>query len=213
LAILRALRLVALLPPLAACPGPEQPDLDQLARMRTESTAARAGESIGCTSRDRVCAQLVQLRGEACAARANDMLGMSAAERAKMRSCALGDARRLPGLLPADAQAAEQEAAASTIFDAWRGALDVDDPAADPASLNAAVDDLRAIPGGATYAATLNAAGLIHAAVHGASADGACGMLAQALAMLPASPPSALASRVTRERATATVARSKMGCH
>ena len=205
------LRVVALLP-LATCIGPQQPDLDQLARMRTESTAERARESIGCMSRDRVCAQLVQLRGEACAQRANDMLGTTPAERLQMRSCALGDARRLPRLLPADAPGSEQEAAASTVFDAWRGALDANDPAADPPSLNAAVNELRATPGGGPYAATLEAADLIHAASGGVPADKACGLLAQAIAMFPSSPPTMLAARVDRERATAIVARSKTGC-
>lgn len=209
----RALRLVALLLPVAACLGPQKPDLDQLARMRTESTATRAEESIGCVSRDRVCAQLVQLRGEACAARANDMLGTSATERVQMRNCALGDARRLPGLLPADATTAEQQAAASTIFDAWRGALDADDPAADPASLATAVNELHAIPGGNPYADTLEAASLIHAAVRGAPTSGACAMLAQALGMLPANPPTALAPRLARERDTAIAAQTKVRCH
>lgn len=210
--MLRVLCLVALLLPLAACVTPQQPDLKQLTRMRIESNAARAGESIGCIARDRVCAQLIQLRGEACAERANDMLGSTAEERVRMRSCALRDARQLPGLLPANAPASEQDAVASTILEAWRGALDADDPAADTSSLNAAANGLRAIPAGSPYAATLDAAALIHAAVRRAPADEACSSLAQAIVDLPSSPPRMLAPRVARERATATGALIKMGC-
>ena len=192
MAMPRTLSLVCLLlTALVACSvvGPQQPDLDQLARLRTADTATQANASIGCTARDRVCAQLMQLHGEACAQRAGNVLGITADERARMLRCAVDAARRLPGLLPADAPPAEQEAAASAIFDGWRAAIDADDPAADPASLAMAASNLHAIPGGAPYADTLDAARLIHSAVRGAPADQACGQLARALATLPSSPP------------------------
>ena len=212
--IRRTLCLAGLLLPLAACSviGPQTPDDDQLKRMRAEDIAARTQESIGCVSRDRVCAQLVQLRGQACTRRADDMLGTTPAERTDMRRCSLADARRLPGLLPTDAPASEQEAAVSTVFDAWRGALDANDPAASPAGLMSAENQLKAMPGGSPYAATLGAASLTHAAIGDPAASDPCRLLSEALAALPASPPATLAPRVALERATATEAKSKKDC-
>jgi hypothetical protein len=204
------MRVAALSLPLAACLGPQQPDLAQLERMRTEDTTARANESIGCLSRDRVCAQLMQLHGEACAM---ETFEGPPADRPRMRACALAAARRLPGLLPADAPADEQQAVALAILDGWRGALAAGDPAADPASLDAAEAQLRAIPGGGAYADTLAAARPLHAAIAGTLEPAvACPQLQQALATLPASPPPMLAPRVADARSTAAAVRSKLGC-
>jgi hypothetical protein len=210
--------LMVLLTPIVASCGPQQPDLAQLTRMRTETADARAQESVGCISRDWVCAEIVALRGETCAELANETNRFTPQRQAELRSCALKDARRLPGQLPSadsaalpnDAPTIRQEAALA-IFDGWRGALGANDPGVDPAGLDGAANDLRAIPGGEPYAATLQAARLIKQA-RAAQGDGACDILAQELAVLPSAPPPMLQPRVAIERDTAIELLKKRGC-
>ena len=154
----RFLAVMLMLMPIVASCGPQQPDLAQLTRMRTETADARVLESVGCTLRDWVCAEIVALRGEACAELANQTNRFPPQRQAELRACALKDARRLPGLLPSgdsassslsnDAPARIRQEAALAIFDGWRGALGANDPAVDPAGLEGAANDLRAIPGG-----------------------------------------------------------------
>jgi hypothetical protein len=186
--------------------------------MRAENADARAQESVGCTSRDWVCAEIVALRGEACAELANQTNRFPPQRQAELRACALKDARRLPGLLPSgdavpppnDASTIRQEAALA-IFDGWRGALGANDPAVDSPGLDGAANDLRAIPGGEPYAATLQAARLIKEA-RAAPGAGACNILARELATLPSPPPPLLQPRVAVERDTAVELSRKRGC-
>lgn len=217
----RFLAVMLMLMPIVASCGPQQPDVAQLTRMRTETADARVLESVGCTLRDWVCAEIVALRGEACAELANQTNRFPPQRQAELRACALKDARRLPGLLPSgnsassslsnDAPARIRQEAALAIFDGWRGALGANDPAVDPAGLEGAANDLRAIPGGEPYAATLQAARLIKEA-RAAQGGGACDILARELATLPSAPPPMLQPRVAIERDTAVDLSRKRGC-
>lgn len=196
-----------LMPIVASC-GPQQPDLAQLTRMRTETADARVLERAGFTSRDRVRAEIVAPRGEACAELANQTNRFPPQRQAELRTCTLKDARRLPGRLPSgnpassslsnDAPARILQEAALSIFDGWRGALGANDPAVDPTRLDGAANDLRAIPGGEPYAVTLQAARLIKEA-RAAQGGGACDILALEPAALPSVPPTMQQPRVAVE--------------
>jgi hypothetical protein len=205
------LALTVLLGTLAACHVAPS-DLDQYTRMQGEPAAVRARENVHCSARDLTCARLVQMRGESCAQVSNDM-GQTAARRAETRQCALTSARSLPGLLPPGAPDADRDRAAFLIFDAWRVALDGDDPAADPASVRAAADGLAAMPDGEPYGATLRAYASVFAMLkRSVPENSACSTLAAAEQMLPSAPPRLLQSQVSSLRASITATRSSKSC-
>lgn len=190
-----------------------QADLDQYPRMLNETADARAQESIACNARGLLCARLVAMRGEACAQTANDNR-LPAAQRQQRRDCAMADARRMPGLMPDDAPAADQDRAALLVFDAWRAARDGGAPAATSTAMKAAADSLAGMPGGKPYAETLEAENAVFGVLTGhGSKDADCATLGAARRQLPAAAPgSALADRLGTLATNIASAQTVRGC-